>query len=132
MNDNDIYPEDPTIDRDDVEGHGLQELAAGLGAAAVLAGGAAGDNVFAPSLRSIRLELARTTAAPLPGQGSGADPLAEDTRFELVRGCPQHAFQACAIGQLGESSADQSTGPERGCRPQHYSDARPLVRRPSR
>lgn len=24
--------------------------------------------------------------------------LAEDTRFELVRGCPQHAFQACALG----------------------------------
>lgn len=23
---------------------------------------------------------------------------AEDTRFELVRGCPQHAFQACALG----------------------------------
>lgn len=24
--------------------------------------------------------------------------MAEDTRFELVRGCPQHAFQACALG----------------------------------
>ncbi len=24
--------------------------------------------------------------------------LAEDTRFELVRGFPQHAFQACALG----------------------------------
>lgn len=24
--------------------------------------------------------------------------VAEDTRFELVRGCPQHAFQACALG----------------------------------
>ena len=23
---------------------------------------------------------------------------AEDTRFELVRGLPQHAFQACALG----------------------------------
>lgn len=34
----------------------------------------------------------RTTCAVRP---SG---LAEDTRFELVRGCPQHAFQACALG----------------------------------
>ena len=24
--------------------------------------------------------------------------LAEDKRFELLRGCPQHAFQACALG----------------------------------
>jgi hypothetical protein len=24
--------------------------------------------------------------------------LAEDARFELARGCPQHAFQACALG----------------------------------
>jgi hypothetical protein len=23
---------------------------------------------------------------------------AEDARFELARGCPQHAFQACALG----------------------------------
>src|SRR4051812_23821607 len=35
--------------------------------------------------------------------------MAEDARFELARGCPQHAFQACAIGQLGESSVHQST-----------------------
>lgn len=24
--------------------------------------------------------------------------MAEDKRFELLRGCPQHAFQACALG----------------------------------
>ena len=24
--------------------------------------------------------------------------MAEDRRFELLRGCPQHAFQACALG----------------------------------
>ena len=24
--------------------------------------------------------------------------VAEDRRFELLRGCPQHAFQACALG----------------------------------
>ena len=24
--------------------------------------------------------------------------MAEDARFELLRGCPQHAFQACALG----------------------------------
>jgi hypothetical protein len=24
--------------------------------------------------------------------------VAEDARFELARGCPQHAFQACALG----------------------------------
>jgi hypothetical protein len=29
----------------------------------------------------------------------GVRRLAEDTRFELVRGCPQHAFQACALGR---------------------------------
>jgi hypothetical protein len=23
--------------------------------------------------------------------------MAEDRRFELLRGCPQHAFQACAL-----------------------------------
>ena len=39
-----------------------------------------------------------------PVRGGGSRPLAEDARFELARGCPQHAFQACAIGQLGESS----------------------------
>jgi hypothetical protein len=27
-----------------------------------------------------------------------APALAEDRRFELLRGCPQHAFQACALG----------------------------------
>ena len=27
-----------------------------------------------------------------------------------MRGCPQHAFQACAIGQLGESSVEHLTG----------------------
>jgi hypothetical protein len=37
------------------------------------------------------------------GQRSGilASPqvsVAEDARFELARGCPQHAFQACALG----------------------------------
>src|SRR5690348_17207752 len=37
--------------------------------------------------------------------------VAEDARFELARGCPQHAFQACALGQLGESSADENTRP---------------------
>lgn len=51
MSDNDIYPEEPqdTVDltEDDVEGHGLKEVAAGLGAAAVLAGGAAGATALA-------------------------------------------------------------------------------------
>lgn len=55
MNDPEIYPADPqaTIDLaedlDDVEGHGLKEVAAGLGAAAVLAGGAAGATQLASS-----------------------------------------------------------------------------------
>ena len=35
--------------------------------------------------------------------------LAEDARFELARGCPQHAFQACALGQLGESSVEEDS-----------------------
>jgi hypothetical protein len=42
-------------------------------------------------------------------QCSALNLVAEDARFELARGCPQHAFQACAIGQLGESSVDQSS-----------------------
>jgi hypothetical protein len=55
MNENEIYPEDPTDTTDlndsfdDVEGHGLKEVAAGLGAAAVLAGGAAGATHLASS-----------------------------------------------------------------------------------
>ena len=47
------------------------------------------------------------------GSSSSSD-LAEDTRFELVRGCPQHAFQACAIGQLGESSVVDASGTHPG------------------
>ena len=39
MNDDTINTTDEIIDLDDVEGHGLKEVAAGLGAAAVLAGG---------------------------------------------------------------------------------------------
>ena len=56
MNENEIYPEDPNeaIDSiDDVEGHGLKEVAAGLGAAAVLAGGAAGATQLASSSVSV-------------------------------------------------------------------------------
>jgi hypothetical protein len=49
MNENEIYPEDPIDTLDDVEGHGLKEVAAGLGAAAVLAGGAAGATQLASS-----------------------------------------------------------------------------------
>lgn len=39
-------------------------------------------------------------AGRVVGDPAGIRPvgLAEDTRFELVRGCPQHAFQACALG----------------------------------
>ena len=33
-----------------------------------------------------------------PCAGQAARPAAEDARFELARGCPQHAFQACALG----------------------------------
>ncbi len=52
------------------------------------------------------------------GAGRPGDfhPSAEDARFELARGCPQHAFQACAIGQLGESSAGDPSG-ARGAAP---------------
>ncbi len=39
----------------------------------------------------------------VPGQKAGpkikaSKIIAEDARFELARGCPQHAFQACALG----------------------------------
>jgi hypothetical protein len=59
MNENEIYPEDApdaidlTDSADDVEGHGLKEVAAGLGAAAVLAGGAAGATHLAGSSLSV-------------------------------------------------------------------------------
>jgi hypothetical protein len=32
------------------------------------------------------------------GLASSLVSVAEDKRFELLRGCPQHAFQACALG----------------------------------
>jgi len=48
--------------------------------------------------------------------GSSLPRPAEDARFELARGCPQHAFQACAIGQLGESSGEQPSRDPWGCR----------------
>ena len=32
------------------------------------------------------------------GDGPVVLGMAEDKRFELLRGCPQHAFQACALG----------------------------------
>ncbi len=73
-----------------------------------------------------------------PSQSSSNSDLAEDARFELARGYPQHAFQACAIGQLGESSVSESTetrsGPDAGRDgpTTRYSGGRPLVRRPSR
>ena len=38
---------------------------------------------------------------PQPTRGCGGSSVsrrAEDARFELARGCPQHAFQACALG----------------------------------
>ena len=34
----------------------------------------------------------------LERDGAAAVRMAEDKRFELLRGCPQHAFQACALG----------------------------------
>ena len=42
----------------------------------------------------------RRRSRPLCGRDLrfGWSAVAEDTRFELVRGCPQHAFQACALG----------------------------------
>jgi hypothetical protein len=38
------------------------------------------------------------TRAPAAVTGVSAGQMAEDKRFELLRGCPQHAFQACALG----------------------------------
>ena len=49
----------------------------------------------------------------VPAAARTRSQVAEDARFELARGCPQHAFQACALGQLGESSAGQSNEPAR-------------------
>jgi hypothetical protein len=65
MNDSDIYPTDPqdaielTDEIDDVEGHGVKEVVAGLGVATVLAGGAAG--------------AMQLTSAPLSVHPSGGD-----------------------------------------------------------
>src|SRR5674536_397656 len=53
-----------------------------------------------------------TPPQPIPaGAAFALVAVAEDARFELARGCPQHAFQACALGQLGESSAADSSCP---------------------
>jgi hypothetical protein len=44
------------------------------------------------------------------GRQTAARRLAEDAGFEPARGYqPQHDFQSCAIGQLGESSAEEDT-----------------------
>jgi hypothetical protein len=44
-------------------------------------------------------EYGRTRRPPLLASGGARrGQVAEDKRFELLRGCPQHAFQACALG----------------------------------
>ena len=46
-------------------------------------------------MRLSDLELVRDTVSEI---ASPQVSVAEDKRFELLRGCPQHAFQACALG----------------------------------
>jgi hypothetical protein len=43
--------------------------------------------------------------------------MAEDRGFEPLMGFPKPAFQASAIGQLGESSADEGTNRHGALRP---------------
>jgi site-specific DNA recombinase len=62
---------------------------------------------------ALTAQLVRQFQLATPHASSSSSTLAEDARFELARGCPQHAFQACALGQLGESSAGQSNERER-------------------
>src|SRR3569833_768293 len=47
-----------------------------------------------------RDETTKSTSPASEGAGLASLLLtvAEDRRFELLRGCPQHAFQACALG----------------------------------
>ena len=98
MNDTDIYPEDPqdavdlTGELDDVEGHGLKEVAAGLGAAAVLAGGAAGAT-----------QLVGTHAAVHPSKGGDVSITVSDPIATAAR-TTHNAFgtaQATTDGALG-------------------------------
>jgi hypothetical protein len=53
------------------------------------------DGQWRPELRAAD-DFGQTRVGP--GQKALADQVAEDARFELARGCPQHAFQACALG----------------------------------
>ena len=76
--------------RDHLPRIGLMEVHAGPAAKWLRLGGGRSHRHWA-AIRGLRCRT---------GTGLGA----EDARFELARGCPQHAFQACAIGQLGESS----------------------------
>ncbi|MFN2538430.1 MAG: hypothetical protein ABR549_09805 [Mycobacteriales bacterium] len=85
MNENEIYPEDPNdvTDIDDVEGHGLKEVAAGLGAAAVLAGGAAGAT-----------QLASTSATVHPSTGGSSITVTVDDPLETADHITDNAISA--------------------------------------
>ncbi len=63
-----------------------------------------GDALWEPPEDQLRRKLRRTTTKGPDRERSGpfdivpGEALAEDTRFELVRGCPQHAFQMFVRG----------------------------------
>lgn len=63
-------PAEQTIDLDDVEGHGLREVAAGLGAAAVLAGGGAGLAAAASTGPDVHPSLGHPTVTVSTTSGS--------------------------------------------------------------
>ena len=86
----------------------------GIAAMVVFAVGLVAFTISGPRIRPSG-ELYQAYGRICPGQGALELPpgisgggrrlrritcsgLAEDRRFELLRGCPQHAFQACALG----------------------------------
>jgi hypothetical protein len=53
-----------------------------------------------PGLTETKTETRQQRAKPLDGlvKAFWLMTMAEDKRFELLRACTQHAFQACALG----------------------------------
>ena len=58
--------------------------------------GSGRNTVRSSKLRpTIETGASRSASLPVPTNGISPGQTAEDRRFELLRGCPQHAFQQC-------------------------------------
>lgn len=102
-------PADQLIELDDVEGHGLREVAAGLGAAAVLAGGGAGLASAASTGPAVHPSLGHPTATVSTTAGSvTVDPVGvtdrlTDQALHDARGARDAAL-ATATGTAGRAA----------------------------